>query len=147
MQRPKAQERGSGVGRMSLSFTRNVRSPPARPSRRVTAIIGERLDVLSPAALPPLVDLGVRVIVELYPALRVVRPLVRVPVRDRRTLEFGRHRLSHRVVARALLGAVGKVEDRLVQAGGRLRRRRAWQAKVLVGLEESGDLREGGDVG
>ena len=109
-----------------------VCSPPAWPgdtpliAAAVSVPTSERLDVLLPAAArPPLFDLGVRVIVKLRPVLPAVGPLVRVPVRDGRALELGRHRRSHRVVARALLGAVGEVEDRLVQPGGRLRRRRA----------------------
>ena len=124
-----------------MSLTKTVCSPPTWPGD--TAIVAaiptsERLDVLFPTAHPPLLDLGVRIIVELYPALRVVGPLIRVPVRvrDRRALELGRHRLSHRVVARALLGAVGKMEDRLVQARGQLHRRRAWQPFLGVGISE-----------
>ena len=114
----------------------NVCSPPAWPG--VTAIIAaiptsERLDVLFPTAHPPLLDLAVRIIVKLYPALRVVGPLVWVPARDRRSIEVCRHGLPHRVVARALLRAVGEVEDRLVQARGHLRRRRAWQSFFFFG--------------
>lgn len=92
---------------------------------------GERLDALSSTvARPPPLDLGVRVITKLDPALRAVRPLVRVPVRRRDRLapfllELGRHRRAHGLVAHALLGPVWQVEDLLVQPGGLLRGCRA----------------------
>ena len=89
-------------------------------------ITGERLYALAPAAHPPLLYLGVRVVVKLYPILRSVRPLVWVPVRHWRSLELCRHRLSHRIISRTLLRPVGKVKDRLVEARGHLRRRRPW---------------------
>ncbi len=100
----------------------------------------ERLDTLLAAIRPPLLDLGVRVIVKLDAALRSVRPLVRVPVRgpDRLVLELGRHRGAHRFVARALRGPVGQVEDLLVQPGGVLRRRRARQTFLFLFLGRGG---------
>jgi hypothetical protein len=60
----------------------------------------------SAAGRPPPFDLGVRVVIKLDAALRPVRPLIRVPVRDRPALELGRHRDAHRVVPRALCGSV-----------------------------------------
>ena len=88
-------------------------------------ITSECLYALAAAAHPPLLHLGVRVIIKLYPALLVVSPLIGVSVWDRRAFELCHHRGAHRIVARALLGPVGKVEDRLVKTRGHLRRRRA----------------------
>ena len=73
--------------------------------------------------LPP--DLAIRIVFELDPALRAVRPLVRIPVRDRLALEFGRHRRAHGIIARPPVGPVGQVEDLLVQARRFLCGRRA----------------------
>ncbi|SRR6266404_4895357 len=87
----------------------------------------ERLDLLAAAVDPPLIDLRIRVIAELHPLLGVVCPLVRVPRGDRLALELCRHRSTHRRVARTLLGPIGQVEDRLVQTGRLLRRRRTRQ--------------------
>ena len=119
----------------------------------------ERLDLLATAVDPPPLDLSIRVIAELRPVLGAVCPLVRVPLRgDRLALELRRHRRTHRRVARTLFGPIGQVEDRLVQTGRLLRRRRTRQPgandqrgliadgqakhvpEVLVCLEEKGDL-------
>ena len=91
---------------------------------RTVAVLPEHLHLLTSAARPPPLDLAIRIIVELDPALRTVGPLVRVPVWDRFTLQFSCHRRAHRVIARALVGPVGQVEDLLVQPGGFLRGRR-----------------------
>lgn len=85
----------------------------------------KRLHLLSSTARPPPLDLAVRIVFELDPALRAVRPLVRIPVWDRPALEFRRHRRAHGIVARPLIGSVGQVENLLVQPGGFLCGRRA----------------------
>lgn len=88
----------------------------------------ELLDLDAPDVRPPPLDLSIRVIAELRPTPLAVRPQIRVPLcRERLALDHSRHRGAHRDVARVLLRPVGKVEDRLVQAGILLRIRRTRQ--------------------
>ena len=71
---------------------------------------------------PPLLDLCIRVVAKLDPALHLVRSLVRVPIcQDWLALELGRHRSADRFIPRALRGSVGQVEDLLVEPRGVLR--------------------------
>jgi hypothetical protein len=81
------------------------------------AIPSERFDTLTSAGGPPPLDLHVRVVSKLDPTLQFG-----FPVRRNRRLapslivvELGRHRGAHRFVPRALRGAVGQVEDLLVE--------------------------------
>ena len=90
-----------------------------------TSVLPNRLHLLSSTARPPPLDLAVRIVFELDPTLRAVRPLVRIPVWDRLALEFSRHGRAHGIAARPLVGPVGKVEDLLVQARRFLCGRRA----------------------
>ena len=85
----------------------------------------KHLHLLSPTAHPPPLDLAIHIVFESDPALRAVRPLVRIPVWDWLALEFSRHHRAHGIVARPLVGPVGQVEDLLVQSGGFLCGRRA----------------------
>jgi hypothetical protein len=60
-----------------------------------------RPDTLPSAAHTPPLDIGVRVVVKLGLALRAIRPLVRVSVRNRLALELGRYRGASRRHVRA----------------------------------------------
>jgi hypothetical protein len=81
----------------------------------VTAADSERLDELAPAlSHPPPLDLCIRVITELHLALRAIRPLVRVPIRDRLAVELRGHRGAHGLVPCTLFRSVVQVEYLLV---------------------------------
>ena len=65
------------------------------------------LDLLTPTARPPTLDLGIRIVIKLDVVFRTVSPLVRITVRDRSAFKFGSHRCAHGIVACALIGSVG----------------------------------------
>jgi len=98
----------------------------------------DHLDILFPTANPPLLNLAGRIIVVLYPALRVASPLFRVPAWDRHSIGLCRNRIPHRVVVGALLKAIGEVEDCLVQPRGHhdLHRHHTWQAFFFTGISK-----------
>jgi len=78
------------------------------------------LNALLASTCPPLLDLGIHVIVKPDTALQSVHPLVRVPVfsLDWLVLELSHHCGAHCIVVHVLCGPIGQVEDLLVQPGG-----------------------------
>ncbi len=83
----------------------------------IVAMPTECLNALLAAIHPPLLNLGIRVIVKLDVALRSVCLLVWVSIQglDQLVLKLGCHHGVHHVIMRVLCGPVGQVEDLLVQ--------------------------------
>jgi hypothetical protein len=70
------------------------------------AVPSKRFDLLSPSTRPPLLDLGIRIIIILNVVLRTISQLVRIAIWDGPALKFCSHRGAHRVIASALFGTV-----------------------------------------
>jgi hypothetical protein len=70
------------------------------------AVPSKGFDLLSPAARPPSLDLGIRIIIKLDVVLRTISPLVRIAIWDGPALEFCGHRGAHGVIACTLFWTV-----------------------------------------